>query len=45
MKLANEEAAGFRVACPPALERVIARLERLSLRPEFVLQRELALAR
>jgi len=45
MKLANEEAAGFRVARPPALERVIARLERLSLRPEFALQRELALAR
>jgi hypothetical protein len=45
MKLANEEAAGFRVARPQALERVIARLERLSLRPEFALQRELALAR
>jgi len=45
MKLANEEAAGFRVSRPPALDRVIARLERLSLRPEFALQRELALAR
>lgn len=45
MKLANEEAAGFWVFRPPALDAVIARLEQLSLKPEFALQRELALAR
>ncbi|TKS59573.1 MAG: hypothetical protein EWM72_02141 [Nitrospira sp.] len=45
MKLANEEAAGFWVSRPPALDAVIARLEQLSLKPEFALQRELALAR
>lgn len=45
MKLANEEAAGFWVSRPPALDAVIARLEQLSLKPEFAVQRELALAR
>ncbi|HSA61479.1 MAG TPA: hypothetical protein VLE03_04510 [Nitrospiraceae bacterium] len=45
MKLANDEAAGFWVARPPALDAVIARLAQLSLKPEFALQRELALAR
>ena len=45
MKLVNEEASGFWVSRPPALDGVIARLERLSLRPEFALQREVALAR
>ena len=45
MKLANEEAAGFWVSRPPALDAIVARLERLSLKPEFALQREVALAR
>lgn len=45
MKLANEQAAGFWNPRPPMLDAVLARLERLSLKPEFALQRELALAR
>lgn len=45
MKLANEEAAGFWVSRPPALDAVIVRLEQLSLKPEFAVQREVALAR
>ena len=45
MKLASEEATGFWNSRPPSLEAVVARVERLSLKPEFSLQRELALAR
>lgn len=45
MKLANEQAAGFWNPRQPTLDAVLARLERLSLKPEFSLQRELALAR
>jgi hypothetical protein len=45
MKLANERAAGFQAPVPPTLEAVIGRLESLSLRPGFVVQRETALAR
>ena len=45
MKLASEEATGFWNSRPPSLEAVVARIERLSLKPEFSLQRELALAR
>ena len=45
MKHASEQAAGFWAPRPPALDAVIARLESLSLKPEFTLQREIALAR
>lgn len=45
MKLVNEGAAGFWASRPPALDAVIARLEQLSLKPEFFVQREVALAR
>jgi hypothetical protein len=45
MKLASEQAAGFWNSRPQALDAVIARIEQLSLKPEFSLQRELALAR
>ena len=45
MKLAGEQAAGFWNPRPPSLEAVLARLEGLSLKPEFSLQRQLALAR
>jgi len=45
MKLASEQASGFWNPRPPSLDAVLARLDRLSLKPEFVLQRELALAR
>lgn len=45
MKLANERAAGCAAPVPPALETVLARLESLSLKPEFAVQREVALAR
>lgn len=45
MKLANEQASGFWNPRPPALDAVLARIEQLSLRPEFAFQRELALAR
>ena len=45
MKLASERAVGFWAPRPPTLDAVLARLESLSLRPEFALQREVALAR
>ena len=45
MKLASEQAAGFWNSRPPSLDAVVGRIERLSLKPEFSLQRELALAR
>ena len=45
MKLASERGAGFQAPVPPSLEAVLARLESLSLRPEFAVQREVALAR
>lgn len=45
MKLASEEGAGFWNPRPPSLDALLARLEGLSLKPEFALQRELALAR
>lgn len=45
MKLASEQAAGFWNPRPPSLDAVIARLEALSLKPEFASQRYLALAR
>jgi hypothetical protein len=45
MKLASEQASGFWTPRPPSLEAVLARLELLSLKSEFALQRELALAR
>jgi len=45
MKLASERAVGIWVPRPPSLEAVLERLELLSLRPEFALQREVALAR
>ncbi len=45
MKLESERTAGFWTARPAALEAVLARIEGLSLKPEFSPQRELALAR
>lgn len=45
MKLASEDRTGFWAPRPPALEAVIARLDELSSKPEFAMQRELALAR
>ncbi|MCP9448676.1 MAG: hypothetical protein NNA21_01270 [Nitrospira sp.] len=45
MKLGSERAAGFFVPLPPSLVSVLARLDALSLKPGFSLQRELALAR
>lgn len=45
MKLANEDRAGFFVSRPPALDTVIGRLAGLSFKPDFVLEREWALAR
>jgi hypothetical protein len=45
MKLASERAVGFWTPRPSSLEAVLTRLESLSLRPEFTLQRERALAR
>lgn len=45
MKHASEQAAGFWTPRPPSLEGVLSRLEGLSLKPEFRLQRELAQAR
>lgn len=44
MKRASERAVGFWAPRPPILEAVLARLETLSLRPQFVIQRETALA-
>ncbi len=43
MKLANEQTAGLWVRMPPSLEAVLARLEALSLEPEFAGQRQVAL--
>lgn len=45
MKLGSERAAGFFTPLPPSLASVLARLDSLSLKPGFSLQRELALAR
>lgn len=45
MKLASERAAGFWTPLSPSLEAVLARLDALTLRPGFALQRETALAR
>jgi hypothetical protein len=45
MKLASEQTAGMWAPLPASLEAVLARLEALSLRPDFALQRETALAR
>ncbi|OQW32850.1 MAG: hypothetical protein A4E19_05715 [Nitrospira sp. SG-bin1] len=45
MKPANDRAAGFWTPRPPSLDGVLSRLESLSRRPEFGLQRELAQAR
>ncbi len=45
MELGNKLEVGFSTPRPPTLEAVIARLESLSRRPEFVLQREVAFAR
>ncbi len=45
MKLANEQAAGFLNPRPPTLDAVLVRIEQLSLKPAFALQREVALAR
>ena len=45
MKLASEQATGFWTPQPPALDAILVRLESLSLKPEFALQREMALAR
>ena len=45
MNPASEQATGFWAPRPPALDAILARLESLSLKPEFALQREMALAR
>jgi hypothetical protein len=45
MNLANEKTVGFYVPLAGSLETVLARLDALSRKPEFELQRELALAR
>ena len=45
MKHANEQTTGFWTPRPPALDAVLARIESLLLKPEFALQREIALAR
>ena len=45
MKRASEQNAGFWAPRPPALDGVLSRLERLSRKPEFGLQREMAHAR
>jgi hypothetical protein len=45
MKLGSDQAAGFWTSRPPSLDAVLGRLEALSLKPEFALQREIALAR
>lgn len=45
MKHVSNQATGFWAPRPPALESVLARIESLSLAPEFALQREIALAR
>lgn len=45
MTLAYDDTAGFWAPRPPGLDAVIARLDQLSVRPEFAVQRETALAR
>ena len=45
MKLGSEQVTGFSNPRPPSLDAVLTRLELLSLKPEFALQREVALAR
>jgi hypothetical protein len=45
MNVTKENATGFFVSIPPPLEAVLARLDSLSRRPEFFLQREAGLAR
>ena len=45
MNLTNEKAVGFFVPVTVSLENVLGRLDALSRQPEFVLQRELGLAR
>lgn len=44
MNRVNEQATGFWAPRPPALDGVLVRLEALSRKPEFALQREIALA-
>ena len=41
----NEQAVGFSVPTPRALETVLARIEALSQKPEFAMQRQLGLTR
>ncbi len=45
MKPASEQATGFWTPRPAPLDALLARLERLSLKPEFRMQREVAYAR
>ncbi|MBL8072958.1 MAG: hypothetical protein JNL29_01225 [Nitrospira sp.] len=45
MNRVSEQAAGFWTPRSPTLDGLLARLERLSSKPEFILQRELAHAR
>ncbi|NGZ01723.1 MAG: hypothetical protein CV090_01575 [Nitrospira sp. WS238] len=45
MKLGSEQVAGFWTSRPSSLDGVLARLESLSRKPAFALQREIALAR
>ena len=45
MKLVNEQATGFWSPRPPSLDALLRRLEAVSLKPEFALQHEVALAR
>jgi hypothetical protein len=45
MKRVSDQGAGFWTSRPPSLDAVLARLESLSLKPEFRLLRELAIAR
>jgi hypothetical protein len=45
MNPASDQATGFWNPRPPSLDAVLERLEQLSLKPAFALQRELALAR
>ena len=45
MKHVSDQTAGFWTSRPPSLEGVLARLDRLSRKPEFRLQREVAQAR
>lgn len=45
MKLVNDRVVGFWTPRPPSLDGVLSRLEGLSFKPEFRLQRELAHAR